>query len=79
MFVQDNSTKDVLQAEMSLAQFATGISNKKVELSFGQVELYPNPVNEKLYLDFEIEERSVFEINVYDIVGQRIGTIHQGE
>jgi len=79
VFIQDNSTKDVLQAEMSLVQFATGISSNEVALPYGQVELYPNPVNEKLYLDFEIEERSVVDVTVYDIVGQKVGTIHQGE
>jgi hypothetical protein len=61
----------------------TGISDTKtlsslVPKSFGLRQNYPNPFNPSTTITFDIQNTAMTELSVYNILGQKIATLHSG-
>jgi len=55
---------------------ATGIS----EISnFNSVEVYPNPVQDRINISFALSHKSELSIYLYNVVGEKIATLAQGQ
>ena len=69
VWVQNTSTKDVLQSAWSW-QIA-GVKDSKITNS-GIIGLFPNPANTKTNLKYELKSNEKVEYSVYNIVGQKV-------
>lgn len=73
-FVQDNGTKEVLQAGYSSSpvgiQTFTGAPSS--------INLFPNPAAENVKLSFTLEEQAEVSVNIYDALGQLIRAENKG-
>lgn len=71
VWVQNTSTKDVLQSAWSW-QIA-GINDKN-NSDNGIIGLYPNPASTKTHLKYELKSAKNVEISIFNIVGQEVFT-----
>ena len=46
--------------------------------AFGLSEAYPNPFNPSTTLNFSLDADGSVAINVYNVMGQMVGTLHNG-
>ncbi len=73
-FVQDNGTKDVLQAAYSISP--VGVHDYAVDPS--DITLFPNPANTVVKLNFNLEQANEVSINIYSITGDLVLTQKRG-
>ena len=73
-FVQDNGTKEVLQAGYSISP--VGIHNYVDAPSL--ITLFPNPANGKVKIGFQLETGADVSVNIYNSVGQCVLTQKRG-
>ena len=52
-------------------EMSTGIN----ELEVGSINLFPNPTTDVLNVNFDLEEREYLQIDVYNMMGQRVQTV----
>jgi len=68
VFVQDDATKEVLQAEWSSAGIYA--SAKEVNMSDLGATIYPNPA--KNIFNIKLQEMQSGSVNIYDLTGKRV-------
>jgi Secretion system C-terminal sorting domain len=56
----------------------TSVKNRDNPDGTTEVELYPNPTTSSLNLNVKINQSSQLKIDVYNILGQKVRTIHDG-
>ncbi|MCB0763721.1 MAG: Omp28-related outer membrane protein, partial [Flavobacteriales bacterium] len=66
-FVQNNSTKEVLQADF--ASISVGINDLNNDVRLG---LYPNPTNGTVIVDFDATTNGAVQFDVYDMIGNLV-------
>ncbi len=49
------------------------------EIKGGSLSIYPNPVNEQATFELNMTESHNISVNVYDITGQLVASVYQGE
>jgi hypothetical protein len=49
------------------------------EISGGSISIYPNPVNEQATFELNMTESANLTVNVYDIAGQLVASVYQGQ
>ncbi|MBN1131797.1 MAG: fasciclin domain-containing protein, partial [Bacteroidales bacterium] len=72
----DNGVVHVIDAVL-LPPTSTGSLNK-ITNSVGSVTIYPNPARERFNIQFDMAEKSLVTLEMYDMLGQRIKTLDQG-
>jgi hypothetical protein len=73
-FLQDNGTKDVLQAAYSISP--VGVNDYAVDPV--NIQLFPNPANTVVKLNFNLEQANEVSINIYSIHGELVLTQKRG-
>jgi hypothetical protein len=75
-------TKAALGAAAALAMpdtLGTGIDdNINLPENFALLKNYPNPFNAATTISFNLPERTEIELAVYDILGRKVATLHEG-
>lgn len=74
-FLQDDNTKEVLQAAVVDYFPYVGIDEDYAGVAFG---MYPNPVNNTLYMKYQIQAEENITINVYNLLGSLMLTEAHG-
>jgi len=74
-FLQDDNTKEVLQACVTSIYPYIGINEEQEGVSFG---MYPNPVENTLYMKYILDAQEVVTINVYNLLGALMISNAQG-
>ncbi len=78
VFVQDFTTKEVLQGtSASLSSILVGV-NEVVANNDYNLNIYPNPFNNEATIAFDLKETSKAVLNIYDIVGKNVYTNNLG-
>ena len=44
-----------------------------------KIEIYPNPVNEQAIISYQLSEKSLIEMKLYDLLGNEVSTLLNGE
>lgn len=73
-FLQDNGTKDVLQAAYSISP--VGVNDYSVDPA--NIQLFPNPANSVVKINFNLEQANEVSINIYSITGELVLTQKRG-
>lgn len=73
-FVQDNGTKEVIQAGYSISP--VGIQDNTFASS--NINLFPNPASTHVNINFTLEQSSDVIINIYNSVGELVATENKG-
>jgi hypothetical protein len=81
VWVQDMSTKEVLQSAYAVIDPASGITENENELAG---TLYPNPTNDITNILFSLDEISDVQMTVYNMLGavvmtKNMGTLSEGQ
>ena len=61
-----------------LAANSNGYIATSMPTAFGLSEAYPNPFNPSTTLNFTLDADGSVAINVYNVMGQMVGTLHNG-
>lgn len=69
VWVQDETTKEVLQAQAIPASWPTNVKNVA---NVGHMVVYPNPTTDKVAVMFALNTASKVAVNVYDAVGRKV-------
>jgi hypothetical protein len=69
VFVQDEATKEILQAQAIPATWPTNVKNVA---NVGHVMVYPNPATEKVVVMFALNNASKVAVNIYDVMGRKV-------
>jgi hypothetical protein len=73
-FLQDNGTKDVLQAAYSISP--VGVNDYATDPA--NIQLFPNPANTVVNLNFNLEQANEVSINIYTVTGELVLTQKRG-
>lgn len=73
-FVQDNGNKDVMQAGYSISP--VGVHDYVNAPS--AINLFPNPANEKVKINFTLEQANEVSVNIYTLTGDLVLTQKRG-
>ena len=68
-----------LQETFSFELNVTAVEDEIIPKDYKLYQNYPNPFNPETVIQFEIPERANVTINIYDVLGSYITTIHSGE
>jgi len=70
-FVQNMSTKDILQADKENVVAPVGIAENALDRS---TRVFPNPTNGVLFVDYEMPAGSTAQVEVFNMIGERVMT-----
>ncbi|HTB07650.1 MAG TPA: T9SS type A sorting domain-containing protein [Bacteroidia bacterium] len=76
VFVQDNSTQYVYQANMAVPSVITGVD--EVSATAGPIEIYPNPSNGLTHIMYNLDNDRNTTIEVWNMVGQKVMDVNNG-
>jgi hypothetical protein len=65
--------------EFTFQNTILGIEEDQIPNSYSLDQNYPNPFNPSTTIRFNLSERSIVQLNVYNILGQKINTLINGE
>lgn len=68
-FVQNNSTKEILQA--TTAKIAVGVAENELDRGFA---VFPNPTDGRLNVKFDLAASGTAQINVFNMLGENVLT-----
>jgi Secretion system C-terminal sorting domain/Outer membrane protein Omp28 len=74
-FLQDDNTKEILQACITPIYPYVGLQEVQEGISFG---MYPNPVNNTLFMKYVLESQETVTVNVYNLLGSLMISNAQG-
>ena len=71
-----NNVRDSFIASLNVSNNTTAVSNtKQAPLNYSLLQNYPNPFNPSTVISYQIPKQSNVELEIYDILGDKITTL----
>jgi uncharacterized delta-60 repeat protein len=76
-FFKPNSVTHLMALQQFILDFNVGVLQPNNTLDEAQVLLYPNPVSQHIQLQFELQNPETLDIELMDLSGKILQTVHQ--
>ncbi|MFC2130913.1 M1 family aminopeptidase [Bacteroidota bacterium] len=79
-FMPDSVKIDTVRTLCQVKSYVTAVRESEVKSNINEASVYPNPINGSGtgHLIFELKKSSNIEIDIYDIIGKKAGSVYSG-